>query len=220
ARQHDLWRDCSSIEAAIPGKSRSSHTHHHPHLVGGCHRQHNRPTQHRNRIKHLRRRRSGGLPVMNSAHSVSGSVTVESEFAAGPQAPDYPPSGQSIVCFAGEDWWYHHPHSKNHILKRLARHNRVLFVNSITMGLPSISSPEFFQKIRRKLRSYLRWLRKVPEGLWVMTPINVPLYGSRMGRALNRLLLILQLRLVMFVLNLCDPIVWVAIPTAADIVGS
>src|SRR5213594_4609396 len=97
-------------------------------------------------------------------------------------ARDYGLSGESIVCFAGEDWWYHHPHSKNHLLKRLAKHNRVLFVNSITMGLPSISSPDFFMKIRRKVRSYLRWLRKVPEGLWVMTPINVPLYGSPMVR--------------------------------------
>jgi len=158
---------------------------------------------------------------MNSARSVPTSVPVEENFAAAavPSA-DYPLSGQSIVCFAGEDWWYHHPHSKNHILKRLAKQNRVLFVNSITMGLPSISSPEFFQKIRRKLRSYVRWLRKVPEGLWVMTPINVPLYGSPVARALNRLLLILQLRLVMLILALRDPIVWVAIPTAADIVTS
>jgi glycosyltransferase involved in cell wall biosynthesis len=136
------------------------------------------------------------------------------------QSAAYPLSGQSIVCFAGEDWWYHHPHSKNHILKRLAVHNRVLFVNSITMGLPSVSSPDFFQKIRRKLRSYLRWLRKAPEGLWVMTPINVPFYGSPAIRALNRLLLIVQLRFVMLLLNLRNPIVWVAIPTAADIVGS
>src|SRR5213594_2752641 len=114
----------------------------------------------------------------------------------GAQSGDYPFCGQSIVCFAGEDWWYHHPHSKNHILKRLAHHNRVLIVNSITMGLPSVGDADFFKKIRRKLRSYLRWLRKVPEGLWVMTPINVPLYGSPVARALNRLLLILQLRLV------------------------
>jgi glycosyltransferase involved in cell wall biosynthesis len=88
------------------------------------------------------------------------------------------------------------------------------------MGLPSISSPDFFQKIRRKLRSYLRWLRKVPEGLWVMTPINLPLYGSPLARALNRLLLIVQLRFVMLLLNLRNPIVWVAMPTAADIVSS
>ncbi|HZE69213.1 MAG TPA: glycosyltransferase [Pyrinomonadaceae bacterium] len=156
---------------------------------------------------------------MKFTRSVPGTVPLREEFTAGPDSVDYPLSGRSIVCFAGEDWWYHHPHSKNHILKRLAKHNRVLFVNSITMGLPSISSPEFFQKIRRKLRSYLRWLRKVPEGLWVMTPINVPLYGSPVVRALNRLLLTLQLRLVMLILNLRDPIVWVAIPTAADVVS-
>src|SRR5256712_8739243 len=157
---------------------------------------------------------------MNSTRSVPRTVPAGGVSAADRESADYPLYGQSIVCFAGEDWWYHHPHSKNHILKRLAKHNRVLFVNSITMGLPSISSPDFFMKIRRKVRSYLRWLRKVPEGLWVMTPINVPLYGSPMVRVLNRLLLILQLRLVMLILRLCDPIIWTAIPTAADIVSS
>ena len=130
---------------------------------------------------------------MNSTRSVPRTVPAGGVFAADRESADYPLSGQSIVCFAGEDWWYHHPHSKNHILKRLAKHNRVLFVNSITMGLPSIGNPDFFQKIRRKLRSYLRWLRKAPEGLWVMTPINVPFYGSPIVRMLNRLLLVLQL---------------------------
>src|SRR5258708_38669628 len=157
---------------------------------------------------------------MNSTPSVPKPVPTGEDVAAGAQSADYPLSGQSIVCFAGEDWWSQRPRSKNHILKRLAQRNRVLFVNSITMGLPSIGNPDFFQKIRRKLRSYLRWLRKAPEGLWVMTPINVPLYGSPAVRALNRLLLVLQLRLVMFFLNLRHPIVWVAIPTAADIVSS
>ncbi len=157
---------------------------------------------------------------MNSARSVPAHAPVGEDLAASVPSADYPLSGQSIVCFAGEDWWYHHPHSKNHILKRLAQHNRVLFVNSITMGLPSVGNPDFFRKIRRKFRSYLRWLRKVPEGLWVMTPINVPFYGSSVIRALNRLLLVLQLRLVMFILKLRDPIVWVAIPTAADVANS
>jgi len=127
--------------------------------------------------------------------------------------------GESIVCFAGEDWWYHHPHSKNHLLKRYAMQNKVLFVNSITMGLPSISNPDFFLKIRRKLKSYMRWLRRVPEGLWVITPVNVPLYGSRMGRWLNRILLLAQVRLAMRVLKMSRPILWVAIPTAAEMAG-
>jgi glycosyltransferase involved in cell wall biosynthesis len=127
--------------------------------------------------------------------------------------------GESIVCFAGEDWWYHHPHSKNHLLKRYARRNKVLFVNSISMGLPSMANPDFFLKIRRKLKSYTRWLRKVPEGLWVMTPVNLPLYGSRIGRWFNRILLVAQLRLVMLLLGISRPILWVAIPTAAEMAG-
>lgn len=127
--------------------------------------------------------------------------------------------GESIVCFAGEDWWYHHPHSKNHLLKRYARRNKVLFVNSITMGLPSMANPDFFLKIRRKLKSYARWLRKVPEGLWVMTPVNLPFYGSRIGRWINRILVVAQLRLAMFLLRISRPILWVAIPTAAEMVG-
>jgi glycosyltransferase involved in cell wall biosynthesis len=127
--------------------------------------------------------------------------------------------GESIVCFAGEDWWYHHPHSKNHLLKRYALRNKVLFVNSISMGLPSMANPDFFLKIRRKLKSYARWLRKVPEGLWVMTPVNLPLYGSKIGCWLNRILLVTQLRLAMLLLGISRPILWVAIPTAAEMAG-
>lgn len=126
---------------------------------------------------------------------------------------------ESIICFAGEDWWYHHPHSKNHILKRLAQNNRVLFINSISMGLPSVSNPDFFLKIRRKLRSYLRWLKKAPEGLWVMTPIVLPFYGSKAARALNGWLLSLQVKIAMRMCGMKkSPIIWVAIPTAANAV--
>src|SRR5712664_2602872 len=120
--------------------------------------------------------------------------------------PDYGLSGEPIICFAAEDWWYHHPHSKNHIFKRLASQNKVLFVNSITMGLPSTSNPDFFLKIRRKLRSYMRWLRKVPQGLYVLTPISLPLYGSPLGRTLNRWLLLAQLHLIMLLLGMRKPV--------------
>ncbi|PWT75178.1 MAG: glycosyltransferase family 1 protein, partial [Chloroflexi bacterium] len=110
---------------------------------------------------------------------------------------DYGLKGESIICFAGEDWWYHHPHSKNHILRRLALDNKVLFVNSLTLGLPSISNPDFFLKIRRKLKSYTRWFRRVPDGLYVMTPIILPFFGSWAVRAINRLLLLFQMRLAL-----------------------
>lgn len=126
--------------------------------------------------------------------------------------------GKSIICFAGEDWWYHHPHSKNHIMKRLAKQNRVMFINSISMGLPSVRSADFFLKIRRKLRSYARFVRRSTEGIIVVSPIVLPFWG-RWGRAINRLLLIFQIRLLMLLFGFKDPILWLAIPTAKDVIG-
>src|SRR5262249_28597476 len=59
---------------------------------------------------------------------------------------------------------------------------------------------------------------KVPEGLYIMTPISFPLYGSSLGRTINRWLLQVQLRLVAHLCDLRKPVIWVAIPSAADIV--
>ena len=128
---------------------------------------------------------------------------------------------QSIICFAGEDWWYHHPHSKNHIMLRLARAgNRVMFVNSISMGLPSLSSPDFLGKVKRKLRSYAKAVRRAEEGIIVVSPPVLPFYSSRAGRALNRWLLLAQIKMLMVAYDFRDPVLWVAIPTARDLVGS
>jgi glycosyltransferase involved in cell wall biosynthesis len=126
---------------------------------------------------------------------------------------------RSVICFAGEDWWYHHPHSKNHIMKRLARDNRVMFVNSISMGLPSVRSGDFLVKVRRKLKSYAKFVRRSPEGIVVVSPIVVPFFGSAAGRALNRWLLVVQIRLLMLRFGFRNPILWIAIPTAKEIVG-
>jgi hypothetical protein len=61
---------------------------------------------------------------------------------------------RSIICFGGEDWWYHHPHSKAHLMRKFARAgNKVLFVNSISMGLPALAHKDLLPRIKRKLRS-------------------------------------------------------------------
>lgn len=130
---------------------------------------------------------------------------------------DYGIKGESIICFAGEDWWYHHPHSKRHILTRLSRDNKVIFVNSITMGLPSVTNRDFFLKIRRKLKSSLRWLKRAPEGPYVMSPIVLPFYGTSFVRGFNKFLLGAQIRLAMLLVGIRRPVLWIAIPSAVDI---
>jgi glycosyltransferase involved in cell wall biosynthesis len=127
---------------------------------------------------------------------------------------------QSIICFGGEDWWYHHQHSKNHIMRRLARAgNRVIFVNSISMGLPSLASPDLFSKIKRKLRSYAKPVRVTEEGIIVVSPPLLPFYSTRLARAVNRWLLTFQIKLLMIAFDMRRPILWVAIPTARELAG-
>jgi glycosyltransferase involved in cell wall biosynthesis len=129
-------------------------------------------------------------------------------------------NGKSIICFGGEDWWYHHPHSKNHLMKRFARAgNRVVFVNSISMGLPGLGHKDLLPRVARKLRSYARLARQTPEGITVVSPAALPFFGSRAARAANRRLLALQIRLLARRRGLSEPVLWVAIPTAADMIG-
>jgi glycosyltransferase involved in cell wall biosynthesis len=128
--------------------------------------------------------------------------------------------GHSIICFAGEDWWYHHPHSKYHLMRRFAKAgNRVIFVNSISMGLPSLANKDFLPRIFRKLRSYARLARVTTEGVTVVSPAVIPFFGSRVARAANRKLLALQVGRLARRGGLSRPILWIAIPTAADLIG-
>jgi glycosyltransferase involved in cell wall biosynthesis len=129
-------------------------------------------------------------------------------------------SGKSIICFGGEDWWYHHPHSKNHLMKRFARAgNRVVFVNSISMGLPGLASKDLLPRVARKLRSYAKLARTTEEGITVVSPAALPFYGSRAARAANRRLLAAQVGWLARSRGLSRPVLWVAIPTAAEMIG-
>jgi glycosyltransferase involved in cell wall biosynthesis len=127
---------------------------------------------------------------------------------------------QSIICFGGEDWWYHHPHSKNHLMRRFARAgNRVIFVNSISMGLPSLAHKDLVPRVARKLRSYAKFARKTSEGITVVSPATLPFFASRTARRMNRQLLKSQIQRLARKGGLAKPILWIAIPTAAEMIG-
>lgn len=129
-------------------------------------------------------------------------------------------SDKSIICFGGEDWWYHHPHSKNHLMRRFARAgNRVIFVNSISLGLPSLRNKDLLPRIARKMRSYAKLARQTDEGITVVSPATVPFFGSRASRSLNLGLLRVQINRLIRRRGLTKPILWVAIPTAVDLIG-
>jgi glycosyltransferase involved in cell wall biosynthesis len=128
---------------------------------------------------------------------------------------------QSIICFGGEDWWYHHPHSKAHLMRKFARAgNKVIFVNSISMGLPGLAHKDLLPRIKRKLGSYSKLARETADGITVVSPASLPFFGSATARAVNRRLLGTQIKRLARNRGLAKPILWIAIPTAADMIGT
>jgi len=130
-------------------------------------------------------------------------------------------ANRSIICFGGEDWWYHHPHSKAHLMRKFARAgNKVIFVNSISMGLPSLGHKDLLPRIKRKLGSYSKLARQTEEGITVISPASLPFFGTAAARAMNRRLIGAQIQRLARSRGLTNPILWIAIPTAADMIGA
>jgi len=130
-------------------------------------------------------------------------------------------TNRSIICFGGEDWWYHHPHSKAHLMRKFARGgNKVIFVNSISMGLPGLAHKDLLPRIKRKLGSYSKLARQTEDGITVVSPASLPFFGSATARKLNRQMIGAQIRKLAKSRGLTKPILWIAIPTAAEMIGA
>ena len=126
--------------------------------------------------------------------------------------------GRNVVCFAKD--WDENPTSNNHVMRLLARNNRVLWLNSITTRTPNLRDGRDVAKIFRKLRSFFRGAAHVADGLWVYTPVVLPFPHSRLATRINTWILRAALAVMRRRLGLRGPFqLWVFIPTAAKYVG-
>ncbi|HJY88181.1 MAG TPA: glycosyltransferase, partial [Candidatus Acidoferrales bacterium] len=125
--------------------------------------------------------------------------------------------GNDIICFSND--WDGDPLSKKHIVLRLARKNRVLWVNSLGNRNPTVSAHDF-RRILKRLWQSGRGTRRVAENIFVYSPLAIPFHGSRVARWLNRWLLRSSLLRTCRKLGFRDPITWTFLPTSADIAGS
>src|SRR5215211_2533891 len=97
--------------------------------------------------------------------------------------------------------------------------NKVIFVNSISMGLPSLGHKDLLPKITRKLKSYAKLARETDEGITVVSPAAIPFYGSTAARRINQTLLQSQIGWLARKKGMERPVLWIAIPTAAELIG-
>jgi glycosyltransferase involved in cell wall biosynthesis len=102
-------------------------------------------------------------------------------------------------------------------MSRLARENRVLFVESLGLRQPRLAGRDL-RRIARRLRRGVAAPRRV-DGLHVLSPLVIPLHRFALVRALNRRLLPLLVRRAARRLGLREPLLWAYVPQAEALLG-
>jgi len=82
--------------------------------------------------------------------------------------------GRDILCFSHD--WGGDPYSRTHLMRLLARENRILWVNSIGSRAPTASRADVSRAVR-KLLAAARPIREAEPNLFVLNPLAIPAYG-------------------------------------------
>lgn len=124
--------------------------------------------------------------------------------------------GREIVCVGTADWATELPINQHHLMRRLAAHNEVLFVESLGLRRPQLASRDL-GRVWRRLRAGLRAPRAL-DGLHVLSPLVLPFHGSAAARSLNRRLLRRQVSRAARGLGMRRPILWAYAPQAEALI--
>ena len=126
--------------------------------------------------------------------------------------------GRDIVCVGFADWDTELWTNQHHLMARLARENRVLFVESLGLRQPQLAGRDL-ARIARRLRRGLAPPRAA-DGLHVLSPLVLPFHRSRLVRALNARLLPALVRRAVRRLGFDAPILWAYVPQAEVLVDA
>jgi glycosyltransferase involved in cell wall biosynthesis len=132
-------------------------------------------------------------------------------------APERVLRNRDILCFSHD--WSGDPLSKTHLMRLLARDNRVLWVNSIGYRTPTVSRADVGRAFK-KLAAATGPLREPEPNIFVLNPLAIPVYGQSAIGTFNRHLLGFQVKRAMQHLGFRRPINWVVNPAAAVIAGT
>ncbi len=125
--------------------------------------------------------------------------------------------GYDIICFAPTDWWGMNPSCTTHIMQRLVRDNKVLYINPFSSDLLGAAKRGITKRIVRKLKSITKFLKHPQKNLYIFSPVFLPIQGKRIIDSLNNFFVRLQLKTLCSLLRMSRPILWVENVRAADI---
>src|SRR5205085_1888240 len=120
--------------------------------------------------------------------------------------------GRDIVCVGFADWDTDLLTNQHHLMSRLARENRVLFIESLGLRAPQLAGRDL-ARVWRRLRRGLAPPRAA-DGLAVLSPLVLPFHRYALVRGLNRRLLPALVRRAVRRLGMSRPILWAYVPQA------
>ncbi len=126
--------------------------------------------------------------------------------------------GADIICIASANWDAELWTNSQHIMSRLAKRNRVLFVESLGLRTPTAR----WHDINRIVGRLVNWSRGVQNkevNLYVYSPVVIPLYKIPLVRRFNDWLLRRRLNRISTKLGFRSPILWTFLPTSRGLVG-
>ena len=124
--------------------------------------------------------------------------------------------GETFVILANAEWDWSNRVNCHHIAARLAKHNTVLFVDTIGGRTPA---PREFKKIFRRLKRIAGGVRHLDDGLIVLSPFVLPFYRSEFVRRINMRLLAWQIQRAL-PKSSARPILYLFLPALVGLIGS
>src|SRR5476651_1187586 len=94
--------------------------------------------------------------------------------------------GRDILCFSHD--WTGDPLSKTHLMRVLAKNNRILWINAIANRMPTASTKDV-SRIFTKLKNFTEPVREVEPNIFVFNPLAFPSYGNKSILKVNQRLL-------------------------------
>ncbi|MCX2757659.1 glycosyltransferase [Vibrio sp. Sgm 22] len=116
------------------------------------------------------------------------------------------------------------PSSTQHLVRHLAKEHKVLWVNSIGLRQPKLSTKDAtraFNKLFGKTKAVTQNMLDSDghDNITIVNLKTIPAPASKFSRQLAQQMMLHQLKPVIAELNLNEPILWTSLPTAVDLCG-
>ena len=126
-------------------------------------------------------------------------------------------TGRDIICISSAMWdglWV----NSQHVMSRLSKSNRVMYVESTGLRPPAINRTDL-RKVLCRIAKIIKGPRQINDNLIVVPPIVLPFSKISIINRLNSFSLRFQMMYLSKKYKFQDPILWIFLPTGHSLIG-